>query len=42
MQQYGIKSLVSDNKFIPLDILDKVKDSQISMSKIGNYGVNGS
>ncbi|KAL4477643.1 hypothetical protein ABPG74_002793 [Tetrahymena malaccensis] len=42
MHQYGMKSLVSNNKFIPLDILDQVKDSQITMSKLGNYGVNGS
>lgn len=44
MHQYGMKSLVSDNKFIPLDILDEMKnrDEHISLSKLGNYGVKAS
>ena len=39
-----MKSLASDNKFIPLDILDdlKRKEEQISMSKLANYDVNSS
>jgi hypothetical protein len=39
-----MKSLVSDNKFIPLDILDdlKKKEQNITLSKLGNYGVNQS